>query len=55
MIVLNDREVVRANMDEFTTGQEGLTPLAERPRSGHIGLQSHGTLVEFQNVRLKKL
>ena len=55
VIVLNDREVVRANLDEYTEGQDGLTPLAQRPRSGHIGLQSHGTLVEFRNVRLKKL
>lgn len=55
VIVLNGQEVVRADLDKETTGHEGLTPLSERPRSGHIGFQSHGTRVDFRNVRLKNL
>ncbi len=55
VIVLNGQEVVRADLDRETIGHEGLIPLSERPRSGHIGFQSHGTRVDFRNVRLKKL
>ncbi len=55
VIVLNGQEVVRANMDQETEGHEGLTPLAQRPRSGHIGLQSHDTRVDFRNIQIKKL
>jgi hypothetical protein len=55
VVVLNGEEVVRADLDKETTGHEGLTPLSERPRSGHIGFQSHGTRVDFRNVSLKKL
>lgn len=55
VVELNGREVVRANLDECTVGEGGLTPLAKRPRQGHIGLQSHNTRVDFRNIRLKKL
>lgn len=55
VIVLNGREVLRANLNDYSVGADGLTPLAERPRSGHIGLQSHGTRVDFRNLKLKKL
>ena len=55
IVELNGKEVVRQNLDKCTVGKEGLTPLAKRPRSGHIGLQSHDTRVDFRNIRLKVL
>lgn len=55
VIELNGTEITRANMDECTEGQEGLTPLAERPRKGHIAVQNHQTGVDFRNIRIKVL
>lgn len=55
VIELNGTEIVRADMDQHTVGQDGLTPLAERPRSGHIGVQNHQTGVDFRNIRIKVL
>jgi len=53
VIELNGAEVVRANLDEHTVGEGGLTPLSERPRRGHIGVQNHQTGVEFRNIRIQ--
>lgn len=55
VVVLNSTEVVRAGMDEHTEGKGGLTPLSQRPRAGHIGVQSHGTGVDFRNIKIKIL
>jgi len=55
IVNLNGIEVVRVNMDEHTVGEGGLTPLSERPRKGHIGVQSHGTRVDFRNIKIKEL
>ena len=55
VVELNGKEVVRTNLDECTVGEGGLTPLSQRPRQGHIGLQSHESRVDFRNIRLKKL
>jgi hypothetical protein len=55
VIELNGTEVTRADMDEHTVGQGDLTPLSERPRSGHIGVQNHQTGVDFRNIRIKVL
>lgn len=55
VIELNGTEITRANMDEHTVGEGGLTPLSERPRSGHIGVQNHQTGVDFRNIRIKIL
>lgn len=55
VIELNGTEITRANMDEHTVGQGDLTPLSERPRSGHIGVQNHQTGVDFRNIRIKVL
>jgi hypothetical protein len=54
-IELNGTEVTKANLDEHTVGEGGLTPLSQRPRSGHIGVQNHQTGVEFRNIRIKVL
>ena len=55
VVVLNGNEVVRADMDEHTEGKGDLTPLSQRPRAGYIGLQSHGTGVDFRNIKIKIL
>jgi hypothetical protein len=55
VVELNGREVVRADMDEHTEGKGGLTPLAQRPRSGHIGVQNHQTGVDFRNIMIRVL
>ena len=55
VVALNGTEVVRASMDEHTEGKGGLTPLSQRPRAGHIGVQSHGTGVYFRNIKIKIL
>ena len=55
VVKLNGKEVVRANLDEHTAGEGGLTPLCARPRSGHIGVQSHDTGVDYRNIRIKAL
>ena len=47
-ITLNGEKVVEADMNAFED-------LKGRPRKGYIGLQNHGSGLEFRNVRLKKL
>jgi hypothetical protein len=47
-ITLNGEKVVDADMSAFEE-------LKSRPRKGYIGLQNHGSGLEFRNVRLKKL
>lgn len=46
-VVLNGKTVAAGDMSQ-------LEPLRSRPRSGFIGLQNHGTAVEYRNIRLKK-
>lgn len=55
VIKLDGMEITRANMDEHTQGQGDFKPLSQRPRKGHIGLQSHGSRVDFRNVKVKVL
>ena len=47
-VTLNGEKVVDADMSAFDD-------LKGRPRKGYIGLQNHGSGLEFRNVRLKKL
>jgi hypothetical protein len=47
-ITLNGEKVVDADMSAYED-------LKGRPRKGYIGLQNHGSGLEFRNVRLKKL
>lgn len=47
-VVLNGKMVSEADMS-------AREPLKSRPRKGHLGLQNHGTGVEFRDVRLREL
>lgn len=54
-VMLNGVELQNINVEEFKTGEGGHKPLAERPRSGHIGFQSHGDEVDFRKVEIREL
>jgi hypothetical protein len=54
-VKLNGVVVQDINVDEFTRAEGGYKPLAERPRRGHIGMQSHGDLVDYRNIELRSL
>jgi len=54
-IELNGKVINEVDIDEYTTGKGNKRPLAERPRIGMVGLQSHGTQVDFRNVKLTDL
>ena len=54
-IELNGKVVNDIDIDKFTTGKGNKRALADRPRIGMIGLQSHGTRVDFRNIKLTDL
>jgi hypothetical protein len=54
-VVLNGETVAEASLDKYVTGEGGHPALADRPEIGAIGLQSHGSKVEFRNVAIKDL
>lgn len=62
-VVLNDKTVVNADLDQWTTARKNpdgsrnkfRTALKDLPRTGSIGLQYHGHPVWFKNLKLKKL
>ena len=52
IVHLNGVEIQNVNADEHATAEEGLTPMARRPRRGCIGLQSHGDPVDFRRIAI---
>jgi hypothetical protein len=48
VVAMNGEEIVRVNMDEHPK-------LKGRLRRGYIGLQNHGSRVEFRNISIKEL
>ncbi len=54
-VVLNGQTITQADIDRYTKAQGPYKPLADRPRVGYVGLQSHGTRVDFRNIELKDL
>ena len=54
-VVLNGETVTDVSVDQFTKGAGGHLPLADRPKIGYVGLQSHETRVDFRNIELKDL
>jgi hypothetical protein len=54
-IVLNGMVINDVMVDTFKEGQGGHMALADRPEIGHVGMQSHGSRVDFRNIELKNL
>jgi hypothetical protein len=54
-VKLNGKVIQDVNVENFTKGEGGHKPLAERPRSGHVGVQSHGDPVDFRNILIREL
>jgi hypothetical protein len=54
-IKLNGVEIQNANMSDYKTGLGGHMALADRPRSGYVGLQSHTDEVDFRNIYIREL
>lgn len=52
---INDVEIQNVNLDEQTKKGKGDLPLAQRPRRGLVGLQSHGDPVDFRNIEIREL
>lgn len=54
-IYINGIRIANADLDKYTTSTTKAAPLKDRPRKGHIGLQNHGSGIEYRNVRVKEL
>jgi hypothetical protein len=54
-VVLNGEVVNDVSLDDHTRGEGGHAALADRPQTGSIGLQSHGSRVDFRKVSIKDL
>ena len=54
-IRLNGMEIQNVDVATKTTAEGNYKPLAERPRRGYIGLQSHGDQVDFRNIEIREL
>lgn len=54
-IVLNGQVINDVKIDEFKAGKGGHTALADRPEIGFIGLQSHGSRVDYRNIEVRDL
>ncbi len=52
---LNGTVIQEVNVEQFTKGEGGYKALAERPRKGFIGMQSHGDQVDFRNIEIREL
>lgn len=54
-VVLNGQTIVEADIDKYEKAAGDWKPLRDRPRIGYIGLQSHGSRVDFRNIEVKDL
>ena len=54
-IVLNGEVINEADADKYTKGEGGHLALADRPQVGYVGLQSHGSRVDFRNLQIRDL
>ena len=55
VVRLNGQEIQRVNLDEYTKAEGNYKPLAERPKRGFVGVQSHGDRVDFRNIEIREL
>ena len=62
-IDMNDERIVEADLDQWPeagknpdgTKNKYRTALKDFPREGHVGLQEHGAVVSYRNIRVKPL
>ncbi len=54
-VVLNGETIVDADIDKYPKASGDYKPLPDRPRIGYIGMQSHGSRVDFRNIAVKDL
>jgi len=54
-VKLNGMVINDVMVDQFKEGQGGHPALADRPQIGHVGMQSHGSRVDFRNIEIKNL
>jgi hypothetical protein len=54
-IYVNGILIIEADLDEYTKSTTDALPLKERPRSGYLGFQNYDGLIEYANVRVKRL
>jgi len=54
-VVLNGKTITEANINEHPEAKGDYKPLPARPRIGYIGMQSHGSRVDFRNIEIKDL
>lgn len=54
-VVLNGQVINDAMVDTYKEGKGGHAALADRPEIGHVGMQSHGSRVDFRNIEIKNL
>ena len=55
IIKLNGVEIQNVNVEDFKTGLGGHKALAERPRTGYVGLQSHTDRIDFRKIEIREL
>jgi Domain of Unknown Function (DUF1080) len=53
-VVLNDKELVSANLDDYKTKYEKHPGIKPENEKGHVGFQSHDGRVEFKNIYIKE-
>lgn len=54
-VKLNGVLIQDCDVSKETQGKGGHKSLAERPRKGYVGMQSHGHQVDFKNIEIREL
>jgi len=54
-IYVNGVLIIDADLDHYTKSTTDALPLKERPRAGYLGFQNYDGLIEYKNVRVKRI